>query len=105
VSRYDHAQKPEPAESVNPINHEIVDISRRQVILGGAAMVAAMSLPMAASALQPKTAIPPKSHGRKQGAKDMNMFETKDGTSIFYKDWGTGPVVTFSHGWPLSSDA
>jgi len=35
----------------------------------------------------------------------MNMFETKDGTSIFYKDWGTGPVVTFSHGWPLSSDA
>ena len=35
----------------------------------------------------------------------MNMFETKDGTSIFYKDWGTGPVVTFSHGWPLSADA
>src|SRR5258708_3546751 len=35
----------------------------------------------------------------------MNMFETKDGTFIFYKDWGTGPVVTFSHGWPLSSDA
>src|ERR1019366_8761704 len=37
--------------------------------------------------------------------RNMNMFETKDGTSIFYKDWGTGPVVTFSHGWPLSSDA
>src|SRR5260370_3397647 len=35
----------------------------------------------------------------------MNMFESKDGTSIFYKDWGTGPVVTFSHGWPLSADA
>lgn len=35
----------------------------------------------------------------------MNTFTTKDGTSIFYKDWGTGPVVTFSHGWPLSSDA
>jgi non-heme chloroperoxidase len=35
----------------------------------------------------------------------MNMFTTKDGTSIFYKDWGKGPVVTFSHGWPLSSDA
>ena len=31
----------------------------------------------------------------------MNTFTTKDGTSIFYKDWGTGPVVTFSHGWPL----
>ena len=35
----------------------------------------------------------------------MNAFTTKDGTSIFYKDWGTGPVVTFSHGWPLSTDA
>jgi non-heme chloroperoxidase len=29
----------------------------------------------------------------------------KDGTAIYYKDWGEGPVVTFSHGWPLSSDA
>ena len=28
-----------------------------------------------------------------------------DGTEIYYKDWGEGPVVTFSHGWPLSSDA
>jgi pimeloyl-ACP methyl ester carboxylesterase len=34
----------------------------------------------------------------------MNMITTKDGTEI-YKDWGDGPVVTFSHGWPLSSDA
>jgi non-heme chloroperoxidase len=30
---------------------------------------------------------------------------TRDGTEIYYKDWGKGPVVTFSHGWPLSSDA
>src|ERR687893_895788 len=30
---------------------------------------------------------------------------TKDGTEIYYKEWGEGPVVTFSHGWPLSSDA
>jgi non-heme chloroperoxidase len=35
----------------------------------------------------------------------MNTITTKDGTSIYYKDWGTGPVVTFSHGWPLSADA
>src|SRR5262245_29907565 len=35
----------------------------------------------------------------------MSSITTKDGTRIYYKDWGKGPVVTFSHGWPLSSDA
>ena len=35
----------------------------------------------------------------------MGTITTKDGTEIYYKDWGKGPVVTFSHGWPLSSDA
>ncbi|BBD97029.1 alpha/beta hydrolase [Sphingobium amiense] len=35
----------------------------------------------------------------------MTTITTKDGAKIFYKDWGTGPVVTFSHGWPLNSDA
>jgi non-heme chloroperoxidase len=35
----------------------------------------------------------------------MSAITAKDGTQIYYKDWGQGPVVTFSHGWPLSSDA
>ncbi len=35
----------------------------------------------------------------------MGTITVKDGTTIYYKDWGKGPVVTFSHGWPLSSDA
>ena len=35
----------------------------------------------------------------------MSTVTAKDGTEIYYKDWGQGPVITFSHDWPLSSDA
>jgi non-heme chloroperoxidase len=35
----------------------------------------------------------------------VNTIISKDGTPIYYKDWGRGPVVTFSHGWPLNADA
>src|SRR5216110_997209 len=35
----------------------------------------------------------------------MSTITVKDGTTIYYKDCGKGPVVTFSHGWPLCSDA
>ena len=34
----------------------------------------------------------------------MPTITTNDGTEIFYKDWGTGQPIVFSHGWPLSSD-
>ncbi len=35
----------------------------------------------------------------------MGVYRTKDGVDIFYKDWGGGRPVVFSHGWPLTSDA
>ena len=34
----------------------------------------------------------------------MSFVTTNDGTEIYYKDWGSGPPIVFSHGWPLSAD-
>jgi non-heme chloroperoxidase len=42
---------------------------------------------------------------QRTGAQTANAITSKDGTQIYYKDWGSGPVVTFSHGWPLNADA
>jgi non-heme chloroperoxidase len=44
--------------------------------------------------------------GTRSKRKDtMTKIETKDSTEIYYKDWGAGRPVVFSHGWPLTADA
>jgi len=77
--------------------------TRRDVLIGGAAVMATMGLPMStfASTTASRTGPPLPD----QGEPEMSYVTTKDETQIFYKDWGNGPVVTFSHGWPLNSDA
>jgi non-heme chloroperoxidase len=46
----------------------------------------------------------PPSNGDNSGVEQMNSITTKDGVQIFYKDWGRGQPIVFSHGWPLSAD-
>lgn len=92
-------------ESTEPVPNEGAEMTRQQLIIGSGALMATIGLSMSASALGIQTATSSQSNRATQGAKSMNTFTTKDGTEIFYKDWGKGPIVTFSHGWPLSSDA
>jgi non-heme chloroperoxidase len=42
---------------------------------------------------------------RGKRGETMSFIKTRDGTEIYYTDWGKGQPIVFSHGWPLSSDA
>ncbi len=74
--------------------------SRRGVMTASLGLAAtAAALPIATSAQAAQTASKASSGGTGSGT-----ITTKDGTQIFYKDWGTGQPLVFHHGWPLSSD-
>lgn len=70
-----------------------------------------LALPLLAMALQPafaaQAAQPAKPGSAAVAAHTASTITTADGVQLYYKDWGPkdGPVVTFSHGWPLSSDS
>jgi non-heme chloroperoxidase len=85
-------------QSTNKAGHS--DISRRKLLLAGTAALAACAVPMGVVAATPAT-INPSNH---TGDTAMSTITTKDGVTIFYKDWGSGTPIVFSHGWPLSSD-
>lgn len=72
----------------------------RRTLLAGSAVLASGAFAVGAQAA-PTRKPPP----QRSTSLDGNVFVTQDGVRLYYKDWGSGPVVTFSHGWPLNADA
>ena len=85
-----------------PANDSLTVPARRRMLVGSAGAIAAAGLTTLAAAATDK---PHHASGPVRENHNMNMITVRDGTQIYYKDWGQGQPVVFSHGWPLSSDA
>jgi non-heme chloroperoxidase len=86
-------------------NGNPVDRKRRHLIIGAgsAAAIPLVSMSMMSSAHAAAGGAKPK-QTKEEAQMTTNTVKTKDGVEIFYKDWGSGTPIVFSHGWPLSSD-
>jgi non-heme chloroperoxidase len=78
--------------------------TRRRLLVAAAGIAGASAIPKPARASRSGSAAKANLHPPESKGPAMNTITTKDGTEIFYKDWGEGQPIMFHHGWPLSAD-
>jgi non-heme chloroperoxidase len=77
-----------------------VGASRRAILHGGLGLLSVSTLPL----LFPVSAMAAQATLANGDRMSSGTVTVKDGTQIYYKDWGAGPPIVFHHGWPLSAD-